>query len=266
MRDFLDLLAITAKRSLESGYYKVNVKTQKREKLSLKRSVWECNRAAVISEIKFSSPSSGVLRSKGNVRLISSEMAEAGVIGISILTEPKHFSGSLKALIEARKSVNIPLLMKDIIVSRRQIDAAYELGADAVLLIEGLFERGYTDVNLHEMIKYSHKRDLEVLLETHSVKEFRKALLTDADLIGINNRDLRTLKVNIKTTKKILEKFTRAEIGDRPIVSESGIKTPSNIRFLRSCGADAFLVGSTIMAASKIRETTAWLVNAYEKS
>ena len=266
MHDFLDLLAITARKNLENGYYRVNVRVWNRGKRSLRKSILECKKAAVISEIKFSSPSLGVLRNKGNVKLISKEMAEAGAVGISVLTEPKYFSGSLEALIEARESVNIPLLMKDIIISRQQIDAAYKLGADAVLLIKSLFERGYCDADLHEMISYSHSRGLEVLLETHNVREFEEAILTDADLIGINNRDLRTLKVDIKTTKRILGKFTKSDIGDKLVVSESGVRTPDDIRFLRDCGADAFLIGSAIMTSGGIKDIVARLVGSYEES
>ncbi len=266
MRDFLDLLALTARKNLENGYYNIDVKTQNGRKRSLRRAILECKKTAIISEIKFSSPSLGVLRNKESARLISREMVEAGAIGISILTEPEYFSGSLETLVEARKSVSVPLLMKDIIVSKQQIDVAYKLGADAVLLIKSLFERGYCDADLHEMIDYSHSRGLEVLLETHNAEEFEEAILTDADLIGINNRDLKTLKVDIKTTKRILQKFTKREIGDKLVISESGIKTPDDIRFLRSCGADAFLIGTAIMTADKIRDIVARLVESYEES
>ncbi|MEM2455165.1 MAG: indole-3-glycerol-phosphate synthase, partial [Candidatus Bathyarchaeia archaeon] len=220
-------------------------------------------RAPIISEIKFVSPSFGLLRSPGNVASIAKCMIEAGAIGLSILTEPTYFSGSLENLLNARVVVEAPILMKDIVVSIEQIEVAWRAGADAVLLIVALFERGYCETGLDEMIKRLHDYGLEVLLETHTAEEFKVALSTDADIIGINNRDLKTLKVDLNVTKRILERFDRSETNGRPIVSESGIRSPEDIRFLRKCGADAFLVGSSIITAEDISKFISRLVNAY---
>ena len=269
MGDFLDLLAAAAKENIEGNYYRHNILGENLQfigRRSLKDSIIKYRKAAIISEIKFASPSSGILRVDRSVEIIARDMIEAGAVGISILTEPKYFSGSLENLFRARLSVNAPLLMKDIILNKCQIDAAYRLGADAVLLIAALFERGYCDMSIHEMIDYSHRMGLEVLLEVHTAEEFKLALSTEADMIGINNRDLKTLKVDINTTKSILKGFRKSDIGNRPIVSESGIKSPEDIRFLRKYGADAFLVGSAIMTARNVRDFVAHLVSAYEKS
>ncbi|MEM2568389.1 MAG: indole-3-glycerol-phosphate synthase [Candidatus Bathyarchaeia archaeon] len=270
MGDFLDLLVAAARENIEGKYYQyhniLGEHTQFIERRSLRDSIIKCKKAAIISEIKFASPSSGILRADRNVGIIARDMIEAGAVGLSVLTEPKYFSGSLEDLLQTRLSVDAPLLMKDIILSKFQIDAAYRFGADAILLIAALFERGYCDMGIHEMIDYSHSMGLEVLLEVHTIEEFKLALSTEADMIGINNWDLKTLKVDINTTKNILERFRRSDIGDRPIVSESGIKSPEDIRFLRKYGADAFLIGSSIMAAKNIRDFVASLVNAYEKS
>lgn len=270
MGDFLDLLAAAAKENIERNYYQccsvLGEHIQSLERRSLRGSIVKCSKAAIISEIKFASPSSGILRVDRSVEIIARDMIEAGAVGISVLTEPKYFSGSLENLFQTSLSVNAPLLMKDVILSKCQVDAAYRLGADAILLIAALFERGYCDMSIHEMIDYSHSMGLEVLLEVHTTEEFKLALSTEADMIGINNRDLKTLKVDIKTTKNILEKFRKSDIGDRPVISESGIKSPEDIRFLRECGADAFLVGSAIMTAKNIKDFVARLVSAYEKS
>jgi len=268
MGDFLDLLAEAAVENIESGYYNVSSVTKliQRPRKSLKEAILSCRRAAIISEIKFSSPSSWFLRADRDVEGIARDMVEAGVVGISILTEPRYFSGSLETLAKVSSLVNVPILMKDIILSRCQIDAAYILGADAVLLIMGLFKRGYCEIDIESMINFSHELKLEVLLEVHDIEEFRSALSTDADMIGINNRDLRSFKVDINTTKNVLEKFSRVEIGNRPIISESGIRSPDDVRFLKRCGVDAFLVGTAIMSAVDIREFVASLVNAYEES
>lgn len=106
---------------------------------------------------------------------------------------------------------------------------------------------------------YAHSKGVEVLLEVHTKKEFENALRTKADLIGINNRNLDTLEINLRTTQHILEDFERT----RPILSESGIETPEDIQYLKKCGADAFLIGSSIMKSDNIEEQVKRLVNAY---
>jgi len=182
-------------------------------------------------------------------------MEKGGAVGISVLTEPKHFNGSLHSLAEARRTVKLPILMKDIILSPVQLDAASKAGANVALLIEALFDRGYCECSVHEMIARAHSTGLEVLLEAHTSDEFRSAVRTHADLVGINNRNLATLKVDLNVTKAILES-NRAE--GKVVVSESGINTATDLRFLRECGAQAFLIGSAVMLAdnveAKVRE------------
>ncbi len=258
MPDYLDTLAVDTKRTIGEGYYKVESKISSAS-MSLTDSILKCKRAPIISEIKFASPSSGMIERNIEVEKISREMERGGAVGISVLTEPKHFKGSLRILAEVRSHVKIPILMKDIILRPQQIDAAYNVGANSVLFIETLFDRGYCEESLEEMVKYAHSKGLEVLLETHTEKEFKSALSTDADMVGINNRDLKTLKVDLNTTKGVLE---RIHARDKIIVSESGIKTPEDIRFLRECGADAFLIGSSIMTANNIKKAVRELVNA----
>jgi indole-3-glycerol phosphate synthase len=123
------------------------------------------------------------------------------------------------------------------------------------LLIQALFDRDYCELGINEMIKQAHSKKIEVLLETHNESEFKRAVDSKADLIGINNRDLGTLKVDLNVTTNILN---NNDIKGKVIVSESGINSASDIRFLRECGARAFLVGSAIMMAcnveTKVRE------------
>jgi indole-3-glycerol phosphate synthase len=140
-----------------------------------------------------------------------------------------------------------------------QIYTANKIGANAVLFIKALFDRGYCDRTLDEMIAGAHMLELEVLLETHTEAEFQSAVKTDADLIGINNRNLSTFKVDLNVTKKILEKN---DSNDKLVVSESGIGTVADILFLRGSGACAFLVGSAIMSASNVEEKVREFVNA----
>jgi len=250
MADFLDILAQSAKKRVNKGYYEVRTQVAT-PFVSLKNAILKSELTPVIAEIKFASPSTGFLRKNVNVKDIAVAMENGGAVGISVLTEPKHFRGSLVSFVKVRRSVKLSLLMKDIIISPLQLEAASKIGANAVLLIETLFKRGCCECDVHDMIAHAHSLNLEVLLEAHTEDEFLSALNTDADLIGINNRDLKTLKVNLEITKKILKNIDPQK---KVIVSESGIKTPADLRFLHEYGAHAFLIGSAIMMASDIEK------------
>ena len=258
MADFLDTLAQSAKATICSGYYEALTETAQLH-VSLKKAILEAKHAPVITEIKAASPSAGTIRKKVDARRIAENMEKGGAVGISVLTEPQHFHGSLRSLVEARKAVRLPILMKDIILSTVQIETASKLGANVVLLIKALFDRGYCERTLSDMIATAHSKGLEVLLETHSAEEFRCAVRTPADLVGINNRDLATLKVDLDVTKSILE---RNSAEGKVVVSESGINSPADLPFLRGCGAHAFLIGSAIMLSDHIEETVKEFVSA----
>jgi len=258
MDDFLDVLGQKAQKRVKEGYYKVTKQIIAPTK-SLKKAVLGCKNIPIISEIKVASPTMGVIRKKIDVKKVASEMKKGGAIGISVLTEPEHFEGSLDTFIKVRSQVELPLLMKDIIVNRTQIEAAAKIGANAILLIETLFKRGYCDCDVNRMIDEAHSQKIEVLLEVFTEEEFLSAIKTEADLIGINNRDLRTLEVDLEVTRRILKKKCFHE---KLIISESGIKSPADVRFLHECGAHAFLVGSSIMRSSNIQEMVKELVLA----
>src|SRR3989304_3359576 len=169
----------------------------------------------------------------------------------------ENLSQSNQDFIKIRKEIKVPLLMKDIIIDKIQIDAAKKIGADYILLIQSLFDQGFVN-EIDELIEYGHKNSLKILLESHTGTEFKNSLKTEADILGINNRNLDTLEVDINNTKRILENYEQSRI----VISESGIETPEDIRFLHSCGADAFLVGSSIMKSDNIKERVSQLVNA----
>jgi indole-3-glycerol phosphate synthase len=258
MNDFLDTLAMDAAKTVDSGYYK-NFSNVKQPKMSLKKAIQNCRTNAIITEIKAASPSVGTIRKDIDPKAIALAMERAGAAGISVLTEPKHFQGSLSTLIQARETVKIPILMKDIIIVTDQIEVAAQIGASAVLLIEALFERGCCEMDINKMIAFAHGKGLEVLLETHTSSEFKTATETDADLIGINNRNLSTLQIDLDTTKQIL---TENEKNNKIIISESGIKSPADLKLLQSYGATAFLIGSSIMLAENVQEKVKEFVNA----
>ena len=254
----MDVLARVAQITIESEYYD-GIKSSDNVHISLRQAILNCQFNPIIAEIKAASPSAGLIRKNVKTSLIAQAMERGGAVALSVLTEPKQFDGSLDALAQARKTVKLPILMKDIILSPLQIQAASKLGANAVLLIKTLYDRGYSEKTIDEMINGAHMMGLEVLLETHTLPEFVSALKTDADLIGINNRNLGTLKVDLNVTKKILQSINPKS---KVIVSESGINSPVDISFLRESGASAFLIGSAIMKSDNIEDKVREFVNA----
>lgn len=203
-------------------------------------------------------PIISTLRESGNVIEMAKDMIEGGAVGLSILTETRNFKGNLEYMTEVREQINVPILMKDIFLDPVQIEAASRVGASAILLIVTLFERGYCTKTIQDMIEIAHSKNLEVLLETHTEDEFMSALKTSADLIGINNRNLKTLEVDLNVTKRILKKF---RVEDKVVVSESGIYSAEDICALRECGTRAFLIGTSIMKSSNIKDKVKELVN-----
>ncbi len=246
MKNMLVKLARNSQLAINDGVYEISQKIPK-SKINIIESIRKNKHASLITEVKFSSPSLGTIRKISDPVNIAKQMTQGGAIGLSVLTQPHLFAGSPDYFVKIRKAVRVPLLMKDIIVDKVQVDAAKKIGADCVLLIQSIFDKKLAS-DIDEFISYSHKRDLLVLLESHTKKEFINSVKTDADLLGINNRNLDTLEIDLETTKKILRDRSEKRI----ILSESGIETPQNIRFLRECGADAFLVGSSIMKSKDI--------------
>ena len=259
MHDFLDCLARDALETINSGYYEDFGNKTSHPILSLKRSLRNAVGNPIIGEVKAASPSKGSIKKNLNLLELAESMINGGVAGLSVLTEPKHFKGSINHIAKISKANSFPILMKDFVLSTTQLKTARKIGASAVLLISTLYNRGYGEMEVPEMIDYAHREGLEVLLETHSLEEFNEAVATNADLIGINNRDLKTLKTDLKVTEKILSEAKPPSV---MVVSESGIETAMDIRFLRNCGAEAFLVGSAIMASKKPESKVRELVEA----
>jgi indole-3-glycerol phosphate synthase len=258
MGDFLDTLAMDATKTIDSGYYKTSMTTSQ-AKISFIKAILDSKANPVITEIKAASPSLGTILSNFNPKEIAQAMENGGATGISVLTEPKHFQGSISTLFQAREAIQLPILMKDIIIVADQIETAAQIGADAVLLIDALFEKGCCEMNVDKTIAFAHSKGLEVLLETHNEKEYKVALESNADLVGINNRNLATLKIDLNTTREILEKYPK---NGKIVISESGIKTKADLQFLRNCGADAFLIGSSIMLTDNVEEKVKEFVEA----
>ena len=256
MRNILQKLIQNSQKAIDEGVYEINEKFQKSQ-MDLLALIKNNNHAPIITEVKFSSPSLGKIRTVSDPIIIANSMIKGGAIGLSVLTQPYLFDGSPEFFAKIRQNVNVPLLMKDVIIDRIQIDAAQKLGADYILLIESLFDKKYLK-EIDEYVDYAHKKNLKILIESHTKTEFENSLGTNADLIGINNRNLDTLEIDIKTTKIILDGFDKSRI----ILSESGIESPKDVQFLHDCGASAFLVGSSIMKSDNIEAFVSQFVNS----
>jgi len=253
----LEKLAQNSNKAIKDGVYEVEYKLAKSEK-NIVDEIKKNPHASLITEVKFSSPSLGSIREITNPIDIAKSMIEGGAIGLSILTQPHLFNGSPEYFAKIRKSVQVPLLMKDIIIDKTQIDAAEKLGADVILLIQSIFDNKFAK-DIDEFIAYAHKKKMVVLLESHTEQEFLTSAKTQADLLGINNRNLDTLEIDLRTTERILKGKKK---DNRFIISESGIESQQDIQFLRKCGADAFLVGSSIMKSKDIKGLVSSLVLA----
>ncbi len=255
--NILKRLVSNSEAAISDGVYDVDVNLQKSNKDFIQ--IIKTNpHPTLLTEIKFASPSLGKIRTISEPTSIAKQMIAGGSKALSVLTQPNLFNGSPEYFIKVREAVDVPLLMKDIMIDNIQIDAAEKIGADYMLLIQSLFDQGLLK-EIDEFIDYAHKKELKILLEVHTKQEFENALKTRADLIGINNRNLDNLEIDLKTTKTVLEGFDKS----RPILSESGIETVENIQYLKKSGADAFLVGSSIMKSDNIEEQVKKLVKSF---
>ena len=226
--------------------------------MSMRDSIVSSRLVPLLAEIKFTSPAEGKLRPAGDVRGIARAYERGGVSGISVLTEPRHFEGDIRYLPLVKKSVKVPVLMKDIIIDPVQIDAGADMGADAVLFIAAIFMNRLANASLDEMFSRARSRGLEVLFEAHTEDEYLFALESDADVVGINNRNLDNLEVSLETSRRLLAKGRlererlRRTGKDKPVISESGITRRREMDELKALGADGFLIGSAFMKSADI--------------
>ena len=202
----------------------------------------------VIAEVKKASPSAGVIRVDFDPVAIARGYESAGASCISVLTDEKYFQGSLTFLQAIRDAVKLPLLRKDFIIHERQILESIEAGADAILLIVAILD----DSQLRSYRELAEGAGLGVLVEVHDDGELDRALLSGATLIGVNNRNLKTFKVDLATTERLAPRIT-AQKGCL-LVAESGIQTGEQVARLKRCGAQAILVGESLMRGMGMRE------------
>jgi indole-3-glycerol phosphate synthase len=196
-------------------------------------------RLRVIAELKRASPSRGLLRQQYRRREIALGYAAGGAAALSVLTEQQHFLGSLADLAEARRAVELPVLRKDFILDPYQVYESVAAGADALLLIVAALP----DAGLRNMIELCGRLRIDALVEVHTESELGRALAAGARMIGVNNRDLKTLEVTLDTSFQLRDRIPPGCIA----VNESGIRTAADLRRLAEAGFDAVLIGERLM-------------------
>lgn len=203
----------------------------------------------LIAEIKRSSPSKGVLADNLEPGITASAYETAGADALSVLTDKEFFGGGLEDLVAARAATELPILRKDFVIDEYQIYEAKAYGADAVLLIAGLAEEN----TLAGYLEVCREIGIAALVEAHSAEEVKKALAAGAGIVGINNRDLRTFKVDLAVTENLMPDIP----GHVTKISESGIKNGREAGRARAAGADAVLVGEALITADDLESRVA---------
>jgi indole-3-glycerol phosphate synthase len=196
----------------------------------------------IIAELKPASPSRGVLREPFDPVALAESLSSKGAAALSVLTESEFFRGTLKNLRDARKSVQIPVLRKDFIFDPWQVWETRANDADSFLVIVAAL----SDKLLAELIALGRELKMEPLVEVHTSQELQRALAADARIIGVNNRDLKTLDVHVQTSFELIDRIPN----DCIAVSESGLRSHEDLQRLRSAGFDAFLIGESLMLAA----------------
>jgi indole-3-glycerol phosphate synthase len=212
---------------------------------------------SVIAEHKRRSPSVGVIRDGATVTEIVQAYERGGAAALSILTETQHFGGSLEDLQQAIAATELPVLRKDFIVDRYQLYESAAVGADAILLIVAALDHD----DLYELHREARGLDLDVLVEVHDEHELERALDIDADILGLNNRDLGDFSVDIERTYELLSDIPAG----KTVVSESGFSTREQLEDLDRVGIDAVLVGETLMRARDVEAACRALAAGHER-
>ena len=219
-----------------------------------RRNLFQPGEVTLIAEVKKASPSAGVIAADFNPVQQAREYEAGGARALSVLTDEKFFQGSLEYLRDIREQVELPVLRKDFMISELQVYEASVAGADAILLIVAALD----DATLHRLYNLGRDLQMDVLVEVHDMAEMDRALDLDADMIGINNRNLRTFEVSLQTTEELSPEIPAECLG----ITESGIKTPDDIRYCREHGIDCFLIGETLMRSGNVRQSMAELLGA----
>lgn len=229
---------VELKKSLIPALQLENSVLFQRETISLKEKLKNSS-TGIIAEFKRRSPSKSQINQTANVGQVAKAYQKAGVCGMSVLTDIKYFGGSLDDLLLARASCDLSLLRKEFIVDEFQILEAKAFGADVILLIAAVLSRN----EIEKLSKFAKSLGLEVLLEVHDLEELKKSIMPSLDLIGVNNRNLKTFEVSLDNSKNLAPHIPNEFVK----VSESGISHPESIKELQTFGYQGFLIGENFM-------------------
>ncbi len=225
--------------------------------VSMKKYVSDPEKSGIIAEFKRKSPSKGVINASASVEKVSIGYMQAGASALSVLTDKEYFGGSKEDLKIARKFNFCPILRKDFMVDEYQIIEAKSIGADCILLIAAALE----PEKLKSMAYFAKNLGLEVLLEVHDGEELDRSLCDGIDLVGINNRNLKTFEVSIDTSLGLVNQIPSGFVK----VSESGISDPKTLVQLKKAGFDGFLIGENFMKSSRPQQAAYNFIKEYKK-
>lgn len=241
------ILAEKAKEIVELLHVPL-LKTEEKNVPTFKSKITSASKMSIIAEIKRSSPSKGAIHMGVDPIEQAKQYEKYGAAAISVLTDKTFFNGSLLDLHEVRKAVNLPILCKDFIIDTLQIDHAKAAGANMILLIVAAL----SDEQFEILYDYARSLNLEVLVEVHNAEEMKRALKVNPEIIGINNRNLKTFEVDIKATEELATMVTNPET---ILISESGMKGREDAVRAANAGAAAILVGETLMQSADLENT-----------
>lgn len=250
--DFLKTIAQHKMDSIKSkvAYYqnlKKNMQPNGNRRYEVfKKAISKPGQINLIAEIKKASPSAGLIREDFDVNAIAKIYVEHKAAAISVLTEEKYFLGRFSYLKKVSDEFNLPTLMKDFIIHEFQIYEGAYYGASAVLLIVAML----SDQQIRELMDVASSFGLDCLVEAHDEKDIERAIEADAEIIGVNNRNLKTLEVDINNCLRMIKHITPGKV----IVAESGLKSREDVRRVQEAGAHAVLIGETFMRSSNIGE------------
>ncbi|MEQ6120584.1 indole-3-glycerol phosphate synthase TrpC [Reichenbachiella sp. MALMAid0571] len=256
--DILEKIVLEKKK--EVAAHKENMKVSELEKgesfqrkgISLKRRLIDAEPFGIISEFKRKSPSKGIINDKLDVVETTKGYQHAGASGISILTDTPFFGGTYEDLIRARKELTCPVLRKDFIVDEYQVIETKAMGADVMLLIAACLSK----TEITNLAKLARQVGLEILLEIHSEEEYQEDLMEYIDILGVNNRNLKTFETSIYTSINLAEKLSK----DVVKISESGLRSIDDLNLINQAGYKGFLIGEQFMRhADPARELKSFL-------